>query len=71
MPAASGGIVNACLNQTIQFINTSTIGGGSPFFSYTWVWGDGTSTTLPGNTNGNSSHAYSVAAAYNVMLIRK
>jgi hypothetical protein len=69
MPAASGGIVNACLNQTIQFINTSTIGGGSPFFSYTWVWGDGTSTTLPGNTNGNSSHAYSVAAAYNVMLI--
>lgn len=69
MPAASGGIVNACLNQTIQFLNTSTIGGGSPFFSFTWVWGDGGMTTLPGNTSGNSSHSFAVAGTYNVMLI--
>jgi hypothetical protein len=69
MPAASGGTVNACLNQTIQFINTSTIGGGSPFFSYTWVWGDGGITTLPGNTSGNSTHSYGGSGTYNVMLI--
>ncbi|MBK7957292.1 MAG: PKD domain-containing protein [Bacteroidetes bacterium] len=69
MPVASGGIVNACLNQTILFNNTSTTGGGSPFWNYTWVWGDGTSTSLNGLTNGNATHSYSIANTYQVMLI--
>lgn len=69
MPAAVGGVINACLNQSIQFINTSNTGGGSPLWTYTWVWGDGNQTVLNGSGSGNTSHSYSVANTYNVMLI--
>jgi len=69
MPAASGGVVNACLNQNIQFINTSNAGGGSPLWTYTWVWGDGSSTVLTSPTTGNATHSYIAANSYQVMLI--
>jgi hypothetical protein len=69
MPAAVSGVVNACLNQAIQFINTSNTGGGSPLWLYTWVWGDGNTTILNGSSPGNTSHAYAAAGSYTVMLI--
>lgn len=69
LPAAVGGIINACLNQTIQFINTSNAGGGSPLWTHTWVWGDGNTTVLSGAGSGNASHQYAAAGSYNVMLI--
>ncbi|NOQ26668.1 MAG: PKD domain-containing protein [Bacteroidales bacterium] len=70
IPAASGGIINACNMQDIQFINNSTAGLGSPLWSYTWVFGDGSieilDTSFP---NGNTTYSYNSPGTYNVMLI--
>ena len=67
---ASGGVINACLNQDILFINNSSAGAGSPLWSYTWVFDDGTIETLDASSsNGNVTHSYSTPGIYNLMLI--
>jgi len=68
-PGLTGLSVNACKDQIIQFVNQSVAGLGSPIVSYTWVFGDGVTTILPGTSNGNTSHPYSVAGPYTAMLI--
>ncbi|WP_462280813.1 PKD domain-containing protein, partial [Salinivirga cyanobacteriivorans] len=69
-PAASGGVVNACLDQPIQFYSNSSAGAGSPIWSYTWVFGDGSTEVLSASeSNGNTTYAYSGPGTYNAMLI--
>lgn len=70
LPAASGGVIMACKDQPIQFINNSNDGGGSPLWSYQWIFGDGSSETLDASTSsGNTTHSYSSGGVYDVMLI--
>ncbi|MFA6260965.1 MAG: PKD domain-containing protein [Bacteroidia bacterium] len=63
------GIINACKNQPIQFIDQSFAGAGTPLLSWEWQWGDATTTagTYPGSAD--ATHAYSTAGTYQVMLI--
>ncbi|MFZ1610630.1 MAG: PKD domain-containing protein [Chitinophagales bacterium] len=60
--AIVGGVINACLNEVITFINNST----GPFTSYTWDFGDGNYTTTLGATNVTNS--YSLPGTYTVIL---
>lgn len=69
MPGLSGPVVNACLNQTIQFIDQSTAGLGSPINSWTWNFGDGNFAFYAAPGIGNTSHAYSSPGTYTVMLV--
>lgn len=69
-PIAVGGIINICLNQDILFINNSNAGLGSPLWSYTWVYGDGTSNAIDaGCCSGNDTKKYTTPGTYTVMLI--
>lgn len=64
------GVIEACLNQDIQLINNSLVGTGSPLWSYTWFFGDGSSEILDAaSSNGNVTHSYSNPGIYQVMLI--
>jgi len=60
--AIVAGVINACLNEVITFINNST----GPFTSYTWDFGDGNFTTTLGATNVTNS--YSLPGTYTVIL---
>ena len=68
-PGSNGLIINACLNQTIQFIDQSTAGLGSPINAWTWHFGDGQTASEIAPGNGNSEHAYSTPGTYTVMLV--
>ena len=69
-PAASGGVINACLEQPIQFMSNSSAGAGSPIWTYTWVFGDGNTEVLNASeSNGNTTYDYSSPGTYNAMLI--
>lgn len=65
----SAGMIQACLNQTIQFIDQSYAGAGSPLTNYQWFFGDGgtASGTYPGLAN--ETHAYASPGIKDVMLI--
>ncbi len=69
LPPATGLVINVCKNQMVQFINQSTAGVGSPIASFSWYFGDGGSAFLPGPNGGNTSHAYTTAGTYTVMLV--
>lgn len=70
MPGAVSGTVTACLGQNILFQNTSTPASGSPLWTYTWVWGDGSSDVEDANSSsGTISHAYASSGTYSVMMI--
>lgn len=69
LPGLSGPVVNACLNQTIQFIDQSTAGTGSPLQAWSWYFGDGGNAFYNAPGNGNTSHAYSTPGTYTVMLV--
>lgn len=69
LPSPVSGTIQACLNQTIQFINQSTQGNGSPIYSYEWIFGDGNTDVQLAPSNGNSSHAYSLPGNYTVYLV--
>lgn len=70
LPSPVSGTIDACLNQDILFLNNSTIGDGSDFWSYTWLFGDGTTEEIDATTaNGNTSHAYSTPGTYTVTFI--
>ncbi len=69
LPAPVSGLLTACLGQEIIFINNSNDGGGSPLWSYTWVWGDGTQTALDASTDGNTTHEYTSSGSYTVLFI--
>ena len=69
LPGLTGGVVNACLGQTIQFIDQSSPGFGSPINSWSWYFGDGGNAFYNAPGNGNTSHAYSSPGTYNVMLV--
>jgi hypothetical protein len=53
-----GGVITACKNQPIQFIDQSTAGAGTPLLSWEWQWGDATTTggSYPGSAD--ATHAY-------------
>ena len=56
----------ACIGQTINFTNTTTIAaGGAPISFYSWDFGDG---TAPASTQ-NVTHSYNAAGNYPVSLI--
>ncbi|MFI5141357.1 MAG: PKD domain-containing protein, partial [Bacteroidia bacterium] len=56
----------ACIGQTINFANTTTIAaGGAPINVYSWDFGDG---TAPASTQ-NVSHSYNASGHYPVSLI--
>lgn len=65
----SAGVIQACLNQPVQFIDQSLPGSGSPLSTYQWIFGDGTSVsgTYPGMAN--ETHSYSSSGLKEVMLI--
>lgn len=65
----TGGIIQACLNQTVQFIDQSFAGAGSPLTTYQWFFGDGgtASGTYPGLAN--ETHAYASSGLKDVVLI--
>ena len=69
LPPLTGLVVNACLNQVIQFIDQSTPGVGSPISSWSWYFGDGGTAFQAAPGWGNTSHAYSTPGTYNVMLV--
>lgn len=69
MPAPVSGVVNACKNQGVQFINQSNAGAGSPLWNYTWVFGDGNTQVISAPDLGHTTHAYANAGTYQVMLI--
>lgn len=69
-PVASAGVINACLDQPIQFYSNSSAGAGSPIWSYTWVFDDGSTEVLNASeSNGNTTYGYSNPGTYNAMLI--
>lgn len=68
LPAAIGGVVNVCKNQSIQFFNQSYAGAGTPLYTYEWIWGDGTST-MQNAPAPNATHSYSSAGTYIVQLV--
>lgn len=53
-----------CFPTTINFTNTSTAGAGATFTSWTWDFGDGNLD----NTNFNTSHTYTTANIFPVVL---
>lgn len=61
--------LNACKNQTIQFINQSVAGTGSNIASHSWYFGDGGTDFINAPGPGNSSYAYSTPGTYTIMLI--
>lgn len=69
LPGLSGPVVNACKNQVIQFIDQSLPGLGSPINSWSWYFGDGNNAFYNAPGSGNTSHAYSTAGTYTVMLV--
>ncbi len=69
LPGLTGFVVNACKNQVIQFIDMSTAGVGSPINSWSWYFGDGGTAFQVAPGWGNTSHAYSSAGTYTVMLV--
>ena len=69
LPAAVGNVVNVCLNQTIQFIDHSVAGLGSPLYSYAWYFGDGGSALITAPNSGNTTHAYTTPGTYTILLI--
>lgn len=69
LPGLTGLVVNACKNQVIQFIDQSTAGTGSPINSWSWYFGDGGNAFYNAPGNGNTTHAYSSAGTYTVMLV--
>lgn len=54
----------ACAPSTIQFNSTSAVPGGGAISSYSWDFGDGTSSTA-----ANPSHTYTNIGYYNVSLV--
>ncbi len=64
MPVAGFGFRNVCLNQPMNFYDSSSIAVGS-IASHSWTFGDG---TFP-NGNTNPSHLYASPGSYHVSLI--
>ncbi len=54
-----------CQNQTVNFTDQSTTAGGSSIVQWSWVWGDGGSSLLPGPP---FAHTYPVPNSYSVSL---
>ena len=63
MPVAKFVFNNVCLNQAINFTDSSTVSGGT--ISCAWNFGDGTSS----NTTQNPNHAYSNYGTFMVSSI--
>ncbi|MEZ4805245.1 MAG: PKD domain-containing protein [Bacteroidia bacterium] len=68
-PGLTGFVVNACLNQSILFTDLSNPGSGSPISSWTWHFGDGSSSYYTAPGSGSTSHAYGSSGTYTAMLI--
>ncbi|MCK9481306.1 MAG: PKD domain-containing protein [Bacteroidia bacterium] len=68
MPTPVGGVINACLNQSILFMNLSSAGAGTPLTTYEWIWGDG-QTTVQTAPAPNASHSYNTPGTYIVSLV--
>ncbi|MBC8045547.1 MAG: PKD domain-containing protein [Fimbriimonadaceae bacterium] len=63
LPVAQFTIDECCTDNTIQFLNTSSIDDGD-IISYFWDFGDNTTST-----ETNPSHQYNVPGTYTVILI--
>jgi PKD repeat protein len=64
-----GGIINACKNQPIQFIDQSTQGAGTPLLSWEWQWGDASTTAGSYPGSADATHSYASGGTYQVLLI--
>ena len=53
-----------CLNQTVNFLDASTLGGSSPIIFYKWDFGDGS----PVSHQPSPQHTYTKAGNYDVSL---
>lgn len=53
----------SCINQTLNFVNSSTANGGTNLVSYFWDFGDGSYSTAL-----NPSHMYTEEGTYAVVL---
>jgi PKD repeat protein len=64
-----GGIIQACLNQPIQFIDQSISGSGSNLISYQWLFGSG--STITGSYPGlaNETFQFTTPGLHDVFLI--
>lgn len=63
-PQVNFTIANQCVGETITFTNRTTIAGEDPL-SYTWYFGDGSSSA----TTQNATHVYSSPGIYYVQLV--
>jgi PKD repeat protein len=63
LPNISFTVANACLSDTVKFVNSSTIVSGS-ILAYLWNLGD-----LSYATTKNVAHKYSKSGAYSVKLV--
>ena len=63
LPVADFSTVPGCQNSTLPFTNLTTISSGS-IQSYSWNFGDGTSTV-----QANPTHSYTTTTTFNVTLI--
>jgi gliding motility-associated-like protein len=61
-PLASFTLANACFNDSVHFVNTSTIGQGT-LTSWNWGFGDGNTSTQQ-----NPAHLYDSVKVYTVTL---
>lgn len=59
-------VSGTCLNNTVEFSDSSYSDGQHPIQQYTWNWGDGKTENLTGSP---FNHAYSAAKKYSVSLV--
>lgn len=67
-PPIIGGVINICLNQTVNLNNLSVAGSGSPLNTFEWIWGDG-NTTVQSAPAPFASHAYTTPGTFNLQLV--
>ena len=59
-------VSGTCLNNTVNFFDSSYTDGTHPIQQYTWNWGDGKKDNL---TSGPFSHLYTAPGNYTVSLV--
>ena len=69
VPSPTAGIINICLGQSVNFFNSSSANGGTPIYTYEWIFGDGDTKILTVPTTGHTSHPYTTAGTYTAYLV--
>ena len=68
-PVADFEFATSCLNEAVQFNDLTTLNGGGDILSWTWDFGDLTSTINNTSTVQNPAHLFSAAGTYSISLL--